>query len=87
MCQDESVLQRYTLGETEAPSEGVYFVVAALEDRSPLDLAPLAAVTEPDALDALLTGGSGTTEVTIEYYGYEITVTPEEIRVREPANG
>lgn len=47
--------RQYTSDESEAPSEGVYSVVAAIEDRSPPDLPPLAESTDPDALDALLT--------------------------------
>lgn len=77
------VIQQYTLDEDEAPSRGVCSVVAALENCSPLDLTPLGKVTDPDALNALLVGTTGTSEVTFEYCGYEVTATPEEIRLHE----
>lgn len=44
------MVQQYTLDEDEPPSRAVYSTVAAVENRSPLDLTPLAEVTDPDAL-------------------------------------
>lgn len=72
--------------DDEPPSEGVYSVVAALENRSPLALPPLAEAVDPDALDKFLLadGGEG---VTFEYCGYEVTTTPGAVRVRNGADG
>ena len=79
--------QQYTLDGSEARSEGVYSVVAAIEDCSPLDLLPLAESIDPDALDTLLTGDTDTNQVSFEYYGYLVTATPREIHVQESAHG
>lgn len=79
--------QRYTLDADEPPSEGVYSVVAVMEDCSALDLPPLAETIDPDALDSLLKGNSGSEEVSFHYCGYEVTATSDEIRVQEADNG
>lgn len=71
----------YTLDDEEAPSDGVYAAVAAVDDRSPLDLPPLARTVDPDALDALLADESGTREITFEYAEYLVTAAPDEIEV------
>lgn len=81
------MVQQYTLDEDEAPSEGVYTVVAAVENCSPLDLTPLAKATDPDALDALFTAENGTDHVSFEYCGYAVTATSDKIRVEEPISG
>lgn len=75
--------QPYTLDEDETPSRGVYTVVAAVENCSPLDLTPLAEATDPDALDTLLEGDSEREQVSFQYCGYDVTVTPTEVRVKE----
>lgn len=78
--------ERYVLDVDERPSEGIVSVVAVFENCSPLELTPLARVTDPDALDALLVRDGGVTEVTLEYEGYEVTATPEEIRAEKIEN-
>lgn len=83
MNEDEEILERYTLGDDEPPSQGVYSGVATLEDSSPLDLAPLAEAVDPDALDALLAGETRQIRVILQYCGYEIAVTADEVRVKE----
>lgn len=77
------LVQDYTLDADESPSQGVYSVVAAVENCSPLDLEPLAKTTDPDALDALLTGDTRADRIEFEYCGYEVTATPDEICVRD----
>jgi hypothetical protein len=74
----------YTLAEDEAPSRAVYSAVAAAERRSPLDLTPLAEATDPDALDAFLDGSGGTGRISFGYCGYDVTVTPTEVRLAKP---
>lgn len=73
---------QYTLAADETPSEGVYTVVAVMENCSPLDLRPLAEVVDPDAVDVLLTGETEVERVSFEYAGYDVTVTPTTVRVR-----
>lgn len=80
------MIQQHTVREDEAPSTAVYSVVAAVENRSPLDISPLAHAIDPDALDALLAGERGAERVSFEYCGYAVTATPDEIRVEESAN-
>jgi hypothetical protein len=65
----------YELDDDEEPSDGVYAAVAEASERSPMDLPPLARTVDPDALDALLTDRPGASEVTLEYGGYQVTVT------------
>jgi hypothetical protein len=72
---------RRALDADERPSRGVYTAVAEARDCSPLDLSPLADAVDPDALDALLTGDDPTDAVAFEYCGYEVRVTPVEVRV------
>lgn len=79
----ERMAKRYTLSEGESPSTGVYFAISEIENCSPIDLPPLAETIDPDGLDKLLTGDTGSSEATLEYYGYELTVTREEILVKE----
>lgn len=76
--------QQYTLDEDETPSRAVYSTVAAVENRSPLDLTPLAEVIDPDALDALLSDNAETEQISFQYCGYDVTVTPTEVQVKEP---
>lgn len=78
---------QYTLDADEAPSVGVYSAVAATEDCSPLDLPPLAEMSDPDALDSILTSEGGSKEVTIHYAGYEVTAAANEIRLQESDSG
>ncbi|WP_049892821.1 HalOD1 output domain-containing protein, partial [Natronococcus jeotgali] len=70
--------QKNILDKQEFPSAGVYTVVAAIENCTPLDLPPLAEVIDPDALDALLTEDTRTDEVSFKYCGYTVTVTSDE---------
>lgn len=74
--------QEYTLGSDESPSAGVWSVIAALEDCSPLELPPLTAATDPDALDTLLANSNGSEHVSFDYYGYAVTVTSDTVCVR-----
>lgn len=58
---------------TKSLCVAVVEAVADAERVDPLDLTPpLADAVDPDALDAVLR--SGTSRVSFEYHGYEITV-------------
>lgn len=83
MGRDDRILRQYTLGGDEAPSEGVYSAVTAVEDCSPLDLTPIAGVIDPDSLDALFTRYPEPNRISFEYCGYEVAATRDEIRVLE----
>lgn len=81
--QRSQMTERYVLDANELPSEGIVSMVAVFENRSPLKLTPLGRVTDPEALDALLTRDGGTNQVTLEYEGYEVTATADEIRTEK----
>lgn len=72
----------YSLDSDEKPSAGVWSVIAAIENCSPLDLPPLAEATNPDALDTLLANSNGSEQLSFEYYGYEVTVTSDTVCVQ-----
>lgn len=72
----------YPIREGELASEAVYTAIAEVTDRSPMELAPLASVIDPDALDAIV-AGAGSVHVSFEYSGHWVTVTTDEV-VLEP---
>ena len=74
----------HELGPDELPSEAVYSVVAAVSDRPPLELEPLAHVIDPDALDRLFgrsSSASSSRRAEFEYCGYRVVVTADAVRV------
>ncbi|WP_433631726.1 HalOD1 output domain-containing protein [Halomicrococcus sp. NG-SE-24] len=82
----------YDVGTDESPSHAVVNAVAAYTNRSPIDLDPLYDVVDPDHLDGLFgkrgpessrAGGS----FVLLFGGCEVTVTRDEIRVREADDG
>ena len=79
------MVQHYTIDAVESPSEAVCSAVAATKGCSPMDIRPLGAIIDPDALDTLLTGGPKTTEVSFRYCGYNVTVTARHVAVAEPS--
>lgn len=77
---------RYERRDDDVPSEAVVDAVAASQNRSPLDLPPLAGSIDPDGLDLLCGGGRGersAVTLSFEYSGRRVTVTPDEIRIWE----
>ena len=75
----------YPIREGDLASEVVYTAIAGLTGRSPMELAPLASVIDPDALDAIVASGTpaGSFHVSFEYSGHWVTVTTDEV-VLEP---
>ena len=74
----------HELGPDDPPSEAVYSVVAAVSDRPPLELEPLAHVIDPDALDRLFarpSSASSARRAEFEYCGYRIVVTVDAVRI------
>lgn len=74
----------HELGPDELPSEAVYNVVAAVSDRPPLELEPLACAVDPDALDGLFAQSSGDpsdSQAEFECCGYRIVVTADAVRI------
>lgn len=61
------------------PSERVVDAVAAAEDVDPIELDPLYASIDPDALDAVVGSedafSQSSTVVSFDYGGYRVTVT------------
>ena len=78
----------YEIEPGERPSEAVYSVVAAVSDRPPLELDPLAHAIDPDALDRLFSRPSSASSdgrAEFECCGYRIVVTAETVRIYEDA--
>lgn len=76
----------YHLSPEEEPSIVIVTAVADVIDESPLELEPLHATVDTEALDGMLETADGTepdVTVTFEYCGCEVTVTPVEARVGE----
>lgn len=70
-------------GEWRRASTRVIEAVARREDISPASLQPpLYEVIDPDALDEIFRSAHDRTRVIVEYYGYEIEVTPDFVRIR-----
>jgi len=58
------------------PSIAIVQAVAEVEDVSALDLPPLYETIDPESLDALFESlSSGTAAVSIEYAGYDVSIT------------
>lgn len=84
-CSSGEAEHGYPIREGDLASEVVYTAIAELTDRSPMELAPLASVIDPDALDAIVASGTsaGSFHVSFEYSGHWVTVTTDEV-VLEP---
>lgn len=69
----DTEMEKIVSERTPSPSEAVLYELAALEGVQPEELnPPLFDVVDPDALDGLFTGTTGT--VSFEYHGYSVTV-------------
>ncbi|MFB6139730.1 MAG: HalOD1 output domain-containing protein [Halosimplex sp.] len=63
----------------ERPSVAVLRAVAALTNRSPQSLAPLAETIDPDALDDCVeSGADGDCRIEFRYEGYIVEITGDE---------
>ncbi|WP_418771156.1 HalOD1 output domain-containing protein [Halorientalis halophila] len=62
------------------PTDKVVRAVARAQDCTSTDLPPLAYVLDPEALDSLVQSGS---TVKFEYNGHHVTVSPQEVTVRD----
>ena len=86
----QSLRFTYELDEDEQPSEAVVRAVAALTNRSSLDLEPLYDVIDPSHLNELFVEtdhGAVSTELSFEFNGFDVTVTHDEIYVRAADDG
>lgn len=74
---------RYSIAVDETVCEAVYTAVATVEACSALDLDPLGESVDPDALNALfpVDGRNEQCHLTLQYCGYELHVTGDEITV------
>lgn len=75
---------RRPINGDERPAEVVVTTVAAVTEQSPLEMAPLYGVVDPDALDTLYRGDSNVTTC-FQYGGCEVLVGSGVVRVRELA--
>ena len=75
---------RRPITEDERPAEVVVTAVAAVTERSPLEMTPLYGVVDPDALDALCCDNSNVTTC-FQYEGCQVLVDSGVVRVRKLA--
>lgn len=77
----------YDVGPEERPSEAIVLAVAAYTDEDVLDLDPLYGTVDPEHLDGAVDPRGedtpGCASVVLEYAGCRLTVTGEEVRVRD----
>jgi hypothetical protein len=82
----------YDLDAGELPSHAVVRAVAAITNESALDLEPLYDAIDPEYLNDLFegpdrgggpVGGIGSTELSFTFSDFDISVTDEQVRVRE----
>ncbi|NEU55879.1 HalOD1 output domain-containing protein [Halorussus sp. MSC15.2] len=87
MSENQSAARRgtvlsYEVNEDERTSEGVVAAVAAAADADPVQMDPLAATIDPDALDALFASHHDGTprnagRAQFSFFGYEVVVSGE----------
>ena len=75
-----------SLEDTEKPtSENVIVRVAAWKGIDPIELEPLYNVVDPDALDALFTGTTGSGQLSFMYCGCEVIIEDNgQVVVQDP---
>lgn len=76
----------YTIDEDERPSVAVVLAVASLTNTPVLELDPLYDVVDPEQLDTVVSDADGDFEagpVTFDFGGCRVSVTGDEVRVRE----
>jgi len=74
--------------EWRRASARVIEAVARREEISPASLQPpLYEVVDPDALDEMLADAHEGTRIVVEYYGYEVEITRNFVRIRHDAEG
>lgn len=74
------------VSDDESPSMAVVDAVTEAAGVEQTDLPPLYTVIDPDAVDSFFRsplgiGSEDAKEIQFEYYGYEVTVTSDEITV------
>ena len=75
----------YEIDDDELPSEAVIRAVAAVKNTSVISLDPLFDVIDPDSVDETFAkrGAPTSTELTFQFNGCKVTVTADEVHVRE----
>lgn len=76
--EEENAFQAFYSDDVASPSLAVVSAVAAASDTDPLDMEPLHATVDADALDSLITprrGAVGDLHITFEYGGCEVTAS------------
>ena len=74
---DSVVERRYDRTDVETVTEVVVSGLAEAADADPLDLTPLTASVDPDALDELFRHASRDTVLTFEHDGHRVRVSGE----------
>ncbi|SEV89657.1 HalOD1 output domain-containing protein [Halobacterium jilantaiense] len=71
----------------ESVSESVVLAVSEATDTDPLEMARLADVLDPDALDALFPGDDGTGTLSFRFNGCDVTVHSDGYTVVSQSDG
>ena len=83
-----AVTRTFSADEPEALSAAVVEGIAEAEGTSPLDIPPLAAAIDPDALESLFHGRATPFQITFTYHGYTVCVeSPGVVAVTRQASG
>lgn len=78
MSSNSSVtIQVRAVAGRESVTEAIVEAVAEAEDVSPLELEPLAAVVDPDALNALFQGDGSDMSLEFDYRGFSVRVSDD----------
>jgi hypothetical protein len=81
-----SIQFTYDLNDDELPSHAVVRAVAAITNESSLDLEPLHDAIDPGHLNDVFErtdDGTISAELSFAFHDFAVTVTDEEVRVRE----
>lgn len=75
---DENAFRAIYSRDDESPSSAIISAVAVASDTDPLEMDPLHATVDPDALDVLLAprrAAVGDFHIALEYQGYEVAAS------------
>ncbi|WP_049926313.1 HalOD1 output domain-containing protein [Halopiger goleimassiliensis] len=70
----QTTIPETELSDPDSVVEAIVGTVADAEGKSPLEIQPLATVTDPDALCALVRHGNCETTIEFSYCGYRVRV-------------
>ena len=88
MDNPPAVTRTFNADESEGLTAAVVEGVAEAEGASPLEISPLAAAIDPDALESLFHGRPTPFQITFTYHGYTVCVeSPGVVTVTRQTSG